>query len=37
MTVRNFLAPAVLLGLVAATAAPADKAEASKDALKALK
>ena len=36
MKVRTLLAPAVLLGLMAATATSADKAEASKEALKAL-
>jgi len=36
MRFRTVLAPAALLGLVAATATPADKGEASKEALKAL-
>jgi ribosomal protein L24E len=36
MRLRMVLAPAALLGLIAATATPADKAEASKEALKAL-
>src|SRR3954449_9677253 len=36
MRFRMVLGPAALLGLIAATAAPADKGEASKEALKAL-
>jgi hypothetical protein len=36
MSSRTFVAPAILLGLTAVTAAPADKPDASKDALKAL-
>src|SRR5262245_27417515 len=36
MRFRIVLGPAALLGLVAATATPADKGEASKEALKAL-
>ena len=36
MKVRTLLAPAVLIGLMVATASSADKSEASKEALKAL-